>query len=373
MKKQVILTLCLVAGLLSACADKKDTAAIVNGEKISKAAYEGTLQNLSLPYQKSVNTNVLEDPQNRLVLGQLALKKLVTNEVLAQEAKKQKIKVDDKQIQQHVANLKQWVARDENGKPITDKKAINKNFKEKLKKDGITLDMLEDNIRKELLANALLKNVSAEQKVQLQEQDIHNFYDNVMILLGNDQKKKDNLPKDNLQVLVPFAAEVKRLTAERAAVSAVFLATPKDMSVKDAGDKWNLAKDIIKKLKDDEISFSQAIAQYSDDKNALKTNGEQLVIRGTLPEDLDKSVFTSPLGTVVGPITQPEGIYIIRVNEKRAETKPVYTQLRESIINNLAGIQIKQNVQNYVQGLVDKAKVEILVPELTVPAAKTQE
>ena len=98
-----------------------------------------------------------------------------------------------------------------------------------------------------------------------------------------------------------------------------------------------------------------------------------MVIRGTLPEDLDKSVFTSPLGTVVGPITQPEGIYIIRVNEKRAETKPVYTQLRESIINNLAGIQIKQNVQNYVQGLVDKAKVEILVPELTVPAAKTQE
>lgn len=368
MNKQAILTLCLAVGVLAACADKKDAAAIVNGEKISQAAYEGTLQNLAIPYQTQGSANVLEDPQNRIALGQLALKKLVANEVLAQEAEKQKIKIDEKQIQQNIENLKKLVARQKGGQPITDKNEINKNFKEKLKKDGITLNMLENNIRTELLANALLKNMADEQKIELQEQDIRAFYDNVMILLGDNQKKKEALPKEDLQALIPFAAEVKRLTAERAYVSAVFLATPKDMPVKEIEDKWSLAKDITKKLKNNEISFSQAIAQYSDDKNALKTEGEQLVIQSTLPEELDKSVFTSPLGEVIGPISQPEGIYIIRVNEKRAETKPVYTQLRESIANNLASIQIKQNIQNYVQGLVDKAEVVVLVPELAAPA-----
>lgn len=373
MNKQAILTLCLAVGVLAACADKKDAAALVNGEKISQAAYEGTLQNLAIPYQTQGSANVLEDPQNRIALGQLALKKLVANEVLAQEAEKQKIKIDEKQIQQNIENLKKLVARQEGGQPITDKNEINKKFKKKLKKDGITLNILKNNIRTELLANALLKNMADEQKIELQEQDIRAFYDNVMILLGDNQKKKETLPKEDLQALIPFAAEVKRLTAERAYVSAVFLATPKDMPVKEIEDKWSLAKDITKKLKNNEISFSQAIAQYSDDKNALKTEGEQLVIQSTLPEELDKSVFTSPLGEVIGPISQPEGIYIIRVNEKRAETKPVYTQLRESIANNLASIQIKQNIQNYVQGLVDKAQVEVLVPELAPAPEQTKE
>jgi hypothetical protein len=66
-------------------------------------------------------------------------------------------------------------------------------------------------------------------------------------------------------------------------------------------------------------------------------------------------------------------VYIIRVNEKRAEIKPTYTQLRNSIINTLAEAQLKQKTSQYVQELVNNAKVEILVPELaqqSTPAEK---
>ncbi len=124
-----------------------------------------------------------------------------------------------------------------------------------------------------------------------------------------------------------------------------------------------MAGKIVQELKDKKISFIQAIQKYSDDKTALRTNGEQPVIRGTLPKDLDKKIFEASLGKVIGPITEQEGIYILRVNEKRAANTLTYEQLRNDIINYLAPIQLNQKVQQQVKDLVQKSKVEILLPE----------
>ena len=370
MKLTKLTMIFLFAAMITACGGKKENAAvIINGTEIAQSAYEGTLQNLAVPYKRQGNANVLDNPQNRQTLGRLALQELITNEVLAQEAEKQQIKADEKLVQQNIANLKRLFAVDENGKPVSDEKTIEKIFKEKLKKDGTTLQRVENNIRKELAAKALLEKFSAEQKIELQEQAVRKFYDNVMVLLEGDSKKTETLSKAELALAVPFAAEVKKETAERAQVSAVFLATGKDISKKDLADKQQKAKDIIKELKDNKISFVQAIAQYSDDKNALRTNGEQLVLRGTLPAELDKKVFESTMGTITGPVTLKEGIYILRVNEKRAAVKPTYDQLKDSIVKYLGILVAKQNLQNYVQGLVNHADVKILVPEFANPPA----
>lgn len=363
MKKLAFLLPCLTIALLSACAEKHDAAAIVNGTDITILTYESTLQNLAAPYQRTDQPNVLDNPQNRQLLGRVALEQLITNEVLAQQAQKQNIKIDDAQVTQLIEQLKQGVAGTDNGKPVTDKKIINKKFQEKLKQDGISLEQLKSNIRKELQVKALLNEFSSQQQIQLQEQDIQQFYNNVIVLLGKDQKKKEALPKDALPLLVPFAQQVQKQTAERALVSAVFLATPNDISKKDLATKQQKARDIITELNGNKISFAEAIATYSDDKNALKTNGEQLVLRGTLPASLDKTIFESELGVIIGPLTQPEGIYIVRVNEKRAATTPTYSQLRQSIIKNLAEIQSQNNLRQYVKELVNNAKVEILLPE----------
>lgn len=373
MKKITLIFLSVFSVFFVACAAKEDSAVVVNGTHIAKTTYEATLQNIVSAHQQLGQPDILENAQNRQLLGHLALQQLITNEVLAQEAQKQNIKIEKKLIEQNIDNLKKAVIRDENGQPIADKKVLDQKFKEKLKKDGTTLRALENNIRKELLAKTLLKDYADKQKIELQEQGLQNFYDQIMIVLGNDQKQKESLPKENLPLLVPFATEVKKQTAERALVSSVFLATPKDISKQDLSAKQQQARDIIKELKENKISFAEAIEKYSDDKNALKTNGEQLVLRGTLPTELDKAVFESKLGTITGPLTQPEGVYIIRVNEKRAEIKPTYTQLRNSIINTLAEAQLKQKTSQYVQELVNNAKVEILVPELaqqSTPAEK---
>lgn len=364
MKLNKAIVLCAgLAVLAAACGTSRDNvAAIVNGTKITKKTYEGTLDNLILQ-QKRANPNFADNEQTRLILGKAALESLITNEVLAQEAAKAHITADEKDVETTVQNLKKLVAVDANGKPLTKTAEIDKKFKEKLKTDGVTLNQLKNNIRKELAAKRFLNDLNAKQKIELSEDVLRKFYNETAIVLSNDKNKIQKLTQADLALVAPFAAEVRKATAQRATVSALFLATPNSMPKEEVAKKKELAKKITQELKDKKITFVQAIQKYSDDKNALRTNGEQTVLYGSLPTNLNKKVFEAPLGKVEGPITEPDGIYILRVNQKRAETLLSYEQLRNDIVRYLASWQIKQNLEAQVRNLVGKAKVQILLPQ----------
>jgi hypothetical protein len=69
---------------------------------------------------------------------------------------------------------------------------------------------------------------------------------------------------------------------------------------------------------------------------------------------------------VFGPITDQAGIYILRVNEKRAAHTLTYGQLRQDIINYLISVALQQKIQQQVKDLVQKSKVEIFLPQYKV-------
>ena len=354
----------LCASLLSACApDSENTAAIVNGTRIEKKTYQAALDN-AVVQQKQANPNFADNEQNRLILGRLVLENLITSEVLAQEAAKARTIADAQAVEQNLQKIRQVVTTDGNGKPLPEAEA-DKKFQEKLKTDGITLQQLKNNIQKELNANLFLQDLSSKQKVELSEDQIRRFYDATMAIVSDNKKAVEALSKEDLALLLPFAAEVKKNTAARASVSSIFLST-RGLKNDELTKKKESAKKITQELKDKKITFIDAIQKYSDDKAALRTNGEQVVLKGTLPADLDKKVFEASLGKVVGPLTEQDGIYILRVNEKRAETTLAYIQLRNDIIKYLAQIQIKQKVQQQTKDLVAKADVKILLPQYQV-------
>lgn len=364
-KKNLVFCVC-VATLLAACTAGNDqVAAVVNGTKIAKKTYEATLDNL-VTQQKQININFTDNEQTRLILGRVALEQLITKEVLAQQAAKANIHTDDKTVDANIQKIKQLFAVGQDGQRITDAAQIEKNFQEKLKKDGVTLQELKNNIRKELNAQLFLQDLSSKQKAELSEEVLQQFYKGTMAMVANDKKAMQSFTKEDLALIAPFAVEVKKATAARASVSAIFLATPKNMTKEDIQKKQKEAQKITQELRNKKITFMDAIQKYSDDKNALRTNGEQIVLRGTLPAGLDKKVFESPLGKVLDPVTEQDGIYILRVNEKRAENTLAYMQLRNDIINYLAAEQIKLKVQQQTKDLVLKADVKILLPQYQV-------
>ena len=367
MNRKANLVFCAVfmAALAGCGVNNSNTAALVNGAKIEKKTYEATLENL-VARQKQMNTNFVDNEQNRLVLGRMALEQLITNEVLAQEAAKANINADEKTIDANIQNLKQRFAFGQDGQRITDEAQIDKNFHEKLKKDGISLQQLKNNIHKELNAQLFLNDLSSKQKVELKEDTLQQFYKGTMALVANDQKALQSFSKDDVALMTPFAVEVQKNTAARATVSAIFLATPKSLAKEKVQEKQKSAQKIAQELKDKKITFVDAIQKYSDDKAALRTNGEQTVLKGTLPAGLDKKIFEAQLNKVLDPITEQDGIYVLRVNQRQAKKVLSYEQLRNDIIKYLAAFQIKYKVQQQVKDLVLKANVKVLLPQYQV-------
>ena len=363
--KNIVPLFTILTFWLVACSNNTNVVAIVNRAPITQKTYEGTLDNLILQ-QKKNNPNFVDNKQTRLLLGKIALEQMITNEVLFQEAQKMHITVKNEAIEQSINNLKQILAIDENGQIITDKKQIDDKFNQKLKTDGVTLKQLKENIRKELSVKLFLKDLSDKQKIEISEDVLKKFYDGTMAVTHKDQSKIQSLSKEDLALITPFAAETEKVTAERVTISPIFLATPETMDNTEATHKKDLADKIAQELRDNKIAFIQAIQMYSDDKSTLRTNGEQIIIRGTLPHDLDEKIFEARLGEVIGPIMQQEGIYILRVNEKRAANTLTYEQLRRDIINYLISVALQQKIQQQVKDLVQQAKIQILVPEYKV-------
>ncbi len=370
MKINIVSLFTILTFWMVACSNNANVVAIVNRAKITQKTYEGTLDNLILQ-QKKNNPNFVDNEQTRLLLGKVALEQIITNEVLFQEAQKIHITVKDEAIEQSINNLKQILAIDENGQIITDKKQIDDKFNKKLKTDGVTLKQLKENIRKELSVKLFLKNLSDKQKIEISEDVLKKFYDGTMAIVYKNQSKIKSLSKEDLALIAPFAAEAEKVTAERVSISTIFLATPETMDDTQTTHKKELANQIVQELRDNKIAFMQAIQMYSDDKSTLRTNGEQIIIRGTLPNDLDEKIFEARLGEVLGPIMQQEGIYILRVNEKRAANTLTYEQLRRDIINYLISVALQQKIQQQVKDLVQQAKVQILVPEYKVNSPRT--
>ena len=91
-----------------------------------------------------------------------------------------------------------------------------------------------------------------------------------------------------------------------------------------------------------------------------------------MPNDLDERIFEARLGRVLGPITQQEGIYILRVNEKRAANTLTYGQLRSDIINYLISVELQQKLRQQIKDLVQKSKIKVLLPEYEVNNSQEQ-
>ena len=109
MKIKNFLPVCAAILLIAACTNKQDAVFSVNGTKISKATYQGTVDNLAAQYVR-VNPNFLQNQQNQELIKKLALEQLITNEVLYQEAKKQNVKADEKAVKQNMEKIKNLFA-----------------------------------------------------------------------------------------------------------------------------------------------------------------------------------------------------------------------------------------------------------------------
>ncbi|MBQ8032887.1 MAG: peptidylprolyl isomerase, partial [Elusimicrobiaceae bacterium] len=219
----------------------------------------------------------------------------------------------------------------------------------------------KNKLSKEIASRKLLEQELQKTVKPVEEADAKALYDEVQAVLKNNTKKIKELEKadpQHLQEIQAIAAKLKQLSAEQVRIGHIYLATTKDMSATDVAKKAELAKKIKKEI-DNGMDFSTAVKNYTEDKQAMATGGDMILIRGIAPKEIDAKAFTLAVGKVSEPIKTDVGYHIIKVKEKRAKRDISYDEIKNDLGQYLAQTRVLEAQAKYLAGLADKADIKV--------------
>ena len=337
----------------------ESSVATVNGKPILASEYNAYLDSVIEQYQANA-PQVLARPYAKDLLGKEVLKDMISKELVYQAAQEAKITVKDSELDEGLNEIKSRFAVDEKTGQA-DPKGAEKRFSEALKNQGLTLKTYKAKLSKEIASRKLLEQELKKTVKPVEEADAKALYDDVQAVLKNNTKKIKAMEKENpqhLQEVQAIAAKLKQLSAEQVRIGHIYLATTKDMSAADLKKKEELAKKIKKEI-DNGMDFSTAVKNYTEDKQALASGGDMILIKGMAPKEIDAKAFTLPVGKVSEPIKTDLGYHIIKVKEKRAERNVGFDEIKNDLGQYIAQTRILEAQANYLSGLAEKADIKI--------------
>lgn len=383
MKKanKLFLAVCLAAlGVNLQAKVMESSVATVNGRPVLASEYDTYLEGVVEQYQAAA-PQFLEKPYAKDVLGREVLKELISKELLYQAAEEQKIQVKDSELDAGVNEIKTRFIIDEvTGKQ--DPKGADKRFNEALKKQGMSFKTYKNKLSKDIAVRKLMEQKLQSSVKPVEEADAKALYANVEAVMKNNTKKIKALEKEDpvkLKEAQAIAAKLQQLTAEQVRIGHIYLTVTKDMKPEDVKKKEELAKQIKKKI-DGGLDFSAAVKKYTEDKNALASGGDMILIKGVAPKAIDDKAFTLAVGKVSDPIKSDVGFHIIKIKEKRAEKSISYDDISKDLAQYLAQQRVQMAMGEYIEELYNKADVKVtktfesdaLLEEAAAKAAQAQ-
>ena len=359
MNKLALLALALAVGVGVQAKVMESSVATVNGRPVLSSEYDSYLSGVVEQY-KVAAPQILQQPYAQDVLGREVLKELISKELLYQAADEAKIQVKDSDIDAGINEIKaRFMVDEKTGKE--DPKGADKRFSEALKKQHMSLKTYKEKIKKDIAVRKLVEQRITTTVKPVEEADVKALYSDVETCLkGNTKKMKALEQKDpaRFKEAMAIAAKLKQLTAEQVRIGHIYLAVTKDMKPEEVKAKEETAKKIKKEL-DGGKEFSTAVKEYTEDKAALASGGDMILIKGIAPKALDQQAFSLPVGEVSAPIKTDVGFHIIKIKEKRAEKQIGYDDIKRDLAQYLAQQKIQTTLAAYIGELYDKADVKI--------------
>ena len=343
------------------------TVATVNGTPIMNSEYQKIIDTTMEVYKKQ-NPALLENQDNVTAIKEEVLNQMIIEQLLLQAAKEQNIKVKDSEVNENVIEIKKRFEKDENGKTLSEKEA-QKAFNAELKKEGLTYKQFEQRIKDQLAVKKMIDAVAREKAKAPAKEQTEQLYDDIRVLMKGNETEIKKLSRERLTLAAPLAAKLTQLTAEQIKLSPIFIKVDKNATQANWKLKEKEAKDIKKQITSGKITFVEAIEKYSNDKAALATGGEMILIKGLMPKEFDEKVFNIKVGAISDPIKTDDGYYIIKVNEKKAQKDFTYKDIEPELAQFLTATEMQKANLDYLASLKDKAEIKVMVKfEYSQPA-----
>ena len=200
-------------------------------------------------------------------------------------------------------------------------------FLEEIKKADISIDHVKTSIGETLLINAYLKGI-VEGGAKVAEADVRKAYDE--------------------------AAQ----TDQTASVRHILFMTQGKTDAEKAEIRTK-AEGVLAKAQAGE-DFAELAKQYSEDPGSKDNGGlYENFPRGQMVKPFEDASFTLPVGGLSGLVETSFGYHIIKVVERKKESR-TFEEARAEIESRLQQAKQGTLVQDTVQALKDKAKVELI-------------
>ncbi len=337
----------------------ESSVATVNGRPVLASEYDTYLEGVVEQYQLAA-PQFLKQPYAQDILGREVLKELISKELLYQAAEEEKIQVKDSELDEGLNEIKsRFIVDETTGKQ--DPKGADKRFNEALKKQGMSFKTYKNKLSKDIAVRKLMEEKLKATVKPVEEADAKALYANVEAVMKNNTKKIKALEKEDpakLKEAQAIAAKLKQLTGEQVRIGHIYLAVTKDMKPEDAKKKEELAKQIKKEI-DNGMDFSTAVKKYTEDKNALASGGDMILIKGVAPKAIDEKAFSLAVGKVSDPIKSDVGYHIIKIKEKRAERSISYDDVARDLAQYIAQQRVQLAMAEYIEELYNKADVKV--------------
>lgn len=315
-----VVILLLVILSLTACGEKEKpalppppAAAVVNGESILLADFEKALDaEMALARQeKPLTAEELES------LKEAVLDNLVREKLLAGRARSLSIAVDEAELSARIDEIKKEYGPER--------------FDELFGAGRIDYVAWKEALRQRILFEKLIvKEVNA--RIQVTEEEAERF----------------------------FKANRKAYATERRVRVAQIVLPDRDR-----------AEGVLKRLKAGE-DFDKVAREVSIGPEGARGGDLGFVERGTLPEAIDRMVFSLPVGKLSRVVQSPYGFHIFKVQGRQEAGGGKFPDVREKLTADLRKLKEADAYQSWIDGLKAKADIRVNRPLPGGPPAQAE-
>ncbi len=401
MKNIIALPLCLALALPGTAATLTNRPiAKVDGETILLSEFTKNWETLREQQQQNGMPPEKMDDAWKAQARRKLLDQMVDDKILLAEAKKRKIKVNQRDFENGVLQVKarflpepaqrqlQIILRRQTAAagPNADQgpdlglawkdlqtsnpaaiKEAEATFKKELQKENMEEKKFMDRLRDQLGVSELAKQEVRQRVMPPTDEDVKALYGRVLEVM--DGKKVPGLSGEDAKDMESMAQFYKQQTGERVRARHILIGAPSSDG-KPGWEKASLQEKTAARKKIDALrkqilngaDFAELAKENSDDKGSGEKGGDLgFFTKGQMVPPFEKAAFSLPVGELSGIVESQFGLHLIRVEEKKAATKLRFDEAEDDLREYLFRASQQAAFESFVTELRKNASVKILV------------
>lgn len=370
---------CFIGLLARAAEVVGKSIALINGEAIYLSEFNSNWKGFLEQKRKMEPTSPIT-PEWEAEQKKLLLEQMIEEKLLLQEAKRRNVKVQKRQLEEGIRQVKNRFKILEKGRPPTkedyerdltpkeksefllelkSQRLSEKEFESKIEDQLRIVRLTEEEVRGRIPAP--LKGNKPLDEGEEDKRELSPEYEKETVELFGKIKKKFNdknfkpNPDEELDQMVEL---LHSKLGDMVRASHILVKSQRNDDFKKRSEALNKAKSIKAQL-DKGADFEELATQSSDGTTAKKGGDLGYFGRGQMVPEFEKTAFSLAVGGISDVVETEFGYHVIKVTEKKAGRPLKYEDIKMDLAGYLYQKRGQEQYDKYVSELRKKADIKI--------------